>query len=270
MAGFRPPYERHDGDVVTSPLLSGVGIAHGFFTRMGGVSKGDFRSLNVGYGCGDKPEYIRENRRRAAAFLNLDADALILPNQCHGAVTASIDHRPDAPPDADGIVSANPKMMIGVVTADCAPLLLAEPSSGLVAAVHIGWRGAISGMVASSLAMMEKKGARRARIIAALGPMIAASSYPVSGDLYRRFTSRDPSFSAFFSPVDPVADRRDGENAWFFDLGGLILGQLDAGGIRSIDDRRINTFTDSGFFSHRRSVRSNSGCGRQLSAIRRL
>ncbi len=251
-------------DVVVSPLLSKVpGLHHAFFTRNGGVSEAPYDSLNVGLGSRDHPERVRENRLRAAASLGLPADRLVTVYQVHSSRSVAV-HAPwdGAPPEADAMVSAAPDLAIGVLTADCAPILLVDPEARVVGAAHAGWRGALGGVVEAVVGCMADCGAQRGRIIAAVGPCIAQASYEVGLEFEARFLSAAASHAAFFAP-GPTMDKR------CFDLPGFVLDRLALAGIENAESLGRDTCAESGvFFSHRRgTLFGEPDYGRLLSAI---
>jgi len=250
-------------DCLTAPeLASAKGVAHGFFTRQGGVSEGIYASLNAGRGSQDDPDRVAENRRRCVAVLGVDR--LATPYQVHGAIALVVDdlHDPKTPPRADAFVTRTPGLAVGVVTADCAPVLLAEPEAGVVAAAHAGWRGALAGILESAVTQMETLGARRSRIRAAIGPTIAQDSYEVGGEVRTAFMAEETFFTAFFAQ-----GARPGK--YQFDLEAAVAGCLSRAGVGSVELLAADTYADpERFYSYRRAQhRGESDYGRQLSAI---
>ncbi len=248
-----------------SPLLAGVGgLAHGFFTRRGGVSTGIYASLNCGPGSEDVPTHVTENRARAAGRLGVGPDALCTLYQVHGADVVTVDEswEAGARPRADALVTKAPGRALGILTADCAPVLLVDPQARVIGAAHAGWRGLAAGVIEATLAAMEKLGARRARICAAVGPCIGQNSYEVGPEVVAAFTDAEPAFAAFFAPGP-----RPGHA--LFDLGGLALEMLRRLGVSHLDGLACDTFVqDDLFFSYRRSrARGEPDYGRCLSAI---
>jgi YfiH family protein len=243
--------------------LAGLpGIAHGFFTRRGGVSQGTYASLNCGPGSGDEAAAVRENRARVAGHLG--AGDLVSAHQVHGTTAIVVD-RPwpaDERPKADALVTTTRGLALGVLTADCAPVLLAEPEAGVVAAVHAGWRGALAGIVEACLDAMEGLGARRRRICAAIGPCIGPESYEVGPEFEAEFRSRDAASAAFFVRNGAQARPR-------FDLPGYTLQRLRRAGVTQAGAATTCSFAlRDDFFSYRRSrVRGEADYGRQISAI---
>lgn len=249
--------------VITSPLLSKAGLRHAFFTRAGGVSSGLYASLNVGSGSADAPEDVRENRRRAAAHFGLSAEALNTCHQVHSA-RAEIATRPWGPdrPEADGVVTATPGLICGALAADCAPILLADPEAGVVAAAHAGWKGALTGVVEDTVAKMVSLGARRDRLLAGVGPCIGQASYEVGLEFLERFIAADSASMAFFSP-GAASDKRQ------FDLPAFVLARLAAAGVEHAEWVGRDTCAESEhFFSNRRAFQhGEADYGRLLSAI---
>ncbi len=242
--------------------LVATGLAHGFFTRRGGVSRGVYRSLNVGLGSGDDPAHVAENRARAMRALG--ADALATPYQVHGAAVHVLTERADEtapPPRADAMVTTRRGIAIGVVTADCVPVLLADAGAGVIAAAHAGWRGALAGICSATVSAMEGLGARRARIRAAIGPAIAQGSYEVGPEVRDAFLAALPPASRFFATAEG--------GRYLFDLPGLVASRLAALGLDAIETLACDTYAGADrFFSYRRSThRGETDYGRQLSAI---
>jgi YfiH family protein len=239
------------------------GLRHGFFTRHGGVSTGGYASLNCGLGSKDDTAAVAENRARVAACLL--AQDLVTAHQCHSA-TAIVVERPWASgqrPRVDAIVTATRGLAVGVLTADCAPVLFADAEVGIVAAAHAGWRGAIGGVLEAALQVMEHLGACRSRIKAAVGPCISQPSYQVGLEFEREFLAHDPDNARFFArpSADPAARP-------YFDLPGYILQRLVHSGLAPEMTNPCSHACDSDFFSYRRSqARKETDYGRQISAI---
>lgn len=251
------------GDAVeflTVPALAGT--RHGFLTRRGGVSSGLFASLNVGLGSSDDRAAVQENRRRAVEAVAPGA-ALVTLHQVHSAtvipVTAAFPD--DARPHADAMVTATPGIALGILTADCAPLLFADAEAGVIGAAHSGWKGALADIGPATVAAMEQLGARRDRIVAAIGPTIAQRSYEVDLAFMARFCATDPAHEAFFIPGKPGHAQ--------FDLEGFIAARLAAAGVRTVVAMGLDTYPDEArFFSFRRTThRAEPDYGRQLSLI---
>ena len=240
------------------------GIRHAFFTRDGGVSGGIYASLNGGAGSDDTPADVAENRARMAAALGVAPDRLLTAYQIHSPDVVTID-RPWAPherPRADAIVTKVPALAIAVTTADCGPVLFADEKAGVIAAAHAGWRGAATGVLEATIAAMERCGAERSRIAAALGPMIRQPNYEVGPEFVRSFKADDGANERFFQPA-PRSDHA------LFDLPGYITARLAAAGIRRIEDLGLCTYADDArFFSYRRSThRKEADYGRHINAI---
>ena len=237
-------------------------IAHGFFTRQGGTSRGGYASLNCGLGSQDDPAAVRENRARVAAHLG--ARDIVTANQVHSAVAVVADGAWDRSgrPRADAIVTAAPGLAVAVLTADCAPILFSEPEAGVVAAAHAGWRGALGGVIESTLATIETLGGRRARIRAAVGPCIGQAAYEVGPEFEEAFLAENPANGRFF--VRPAAAARP-----HFDLSAYVENRLHAAGVGRAERLAACTYAQGGdFFSYRRSrAGSEPDYGRQISAI---
>jgi len=247
--------------VLTSPLLAAPGVRHGFFTRQGGVSAGIYESLNVGVGSRDDPAAVAENRRRVAAWFG--AEALVTCYQVHSATALVADGPwPAGPPQADAVVSATPGVVCAALAADCAPILFVEPQARIVAAAHAGWRGALAGIVESTVRRMEGLGASRRSIRAAVGPCIGPKSYEVGLEFRAEFVRADPAYGRFFA-AGASDDKR------LFDLPGFVLSRLQAAGVTQCEWLGRDTCADAdGFFSNRRAFRTGEpDYGRLVSAI---
>ena len=246
-------------DIVRSRLLDGV--AHGFLGRKGGVSTGVTAGLNVGTGSADDPAAIAENRRLAGDAV-LPGAHLATIYQVHSAdcVIAEAWDLPDRP-RADALVTDRPGLLLGILTADCAPVLLADAGAGIVGAAHAGWKGAIGGVTDATVSAMEKLGARRDRIAAAIGPCIARTSYEVDEDFARRFEAADPANERFFASGRP--------GHFQFDLEAYVAARLAAAGVARIETLGLDTYADEArFFSFRRAThRGEPDYGRQISLI---
>jgi YfiH family protein len=239
-------------------------LRHGFFTREGGVSEGTFASLNCGFSSGDEAARVVENRARALRRLGLPGDSLRTVHQVHSARAlvvgeAQTGHQPVA---ADALVTGRPGIALGVVCADCAPVLIADREAGVIGCAHAGWRGALAGVIEATVLAMTELGARRRAMRAAIGPCIAQPSYEVGPDMLARFAAEDPGSEAWFAPVA-------GSDRLLFDLKGYVLRRLAAAGI---DDRTAlpdDTLADEArFFSARRTRRQGGErFGLLLSAI---
>ena len=249
---------------LASPLLAELpGVKHAFFTRQGGVSTGLYSSMNVGRGSKDEAEDVAENRRRAAAWFGVEPGSLLTCYQIHSPTVLIADHPwGDERPQGDGVVTMTPGLVCGALSADCAPVLLADPRARVVAAVHAGWRGALAGAAESAVEAMVAEGADRAAIVAAVGPCIGPKSYEVGEDFLRAFTGKDASYEAFFT-AGAAADKR------MFDLPGFVLSRLAAAGVERREWIGRDTCAEEAlFFSNRRAVHRGEGdYGRLLSAI---
>jgi YfiH family protein len=238
------------------------GVRHGFLGRRGGISQGICWGLNVGWGSNDDRETIRENRRRAVDAV-APAAALITVHQVHSpeSLYVTAPWPDDARPRADAMVADRPGLVLGILTADCAPVLLADREAGVVGAAHAGWKGALGGVVEATVAEMERRGAVRSRIAAAVGPCIARKSYEVDEGFLRRFAEADPEHERFFSLG------REGHHQ--FDLEGFVLSRLAEAGLTRIEALGEDTYSQPDrFFSYRRAThRGEPDYGRQISLI---
>jgi hypothetical protein len=245
-------------------LASLPGIRHAFFMRDGGVSGGVYATLNAGIGSHDDPHNVAINRARMAAAVGVAPERLLTCYQIHSpdVVIAEKPWGSEERPRADAIVTRTPGIAIGVSTADCGPVLFADPAARVIGAAHAGWRGALAGVTDAAIAAMERLGAARSRIVAALGPMIRQPSYETGSDLRARFVAADPANERFFAPA-----ARDGH--FMFDLAGYVAARLAAAGVGQIEDIGACTYTDSErFFSYRRmSHRNEADYGRHINAI---
>lgn len=236
-----------------------AGIPHGFMTRRGGLSKGAIAGLNCGYGSGEVHETVIANRQLAVQAV-LPGAPLVAVHQVHSADCVTVEevwddnHRPTA----DALVTAQRGVLLGILTADCAPVLLADVEAGVVGASHAGWRGAHGGVIGATLDAMEALGAQRGRIAAAIGPAIAQESYEVGGDFRAQFPDED---ERFFAPG------RSGH--WQFDLEGYVAARIEAAGAGMVERLGLDTYDDeSRFYSYRRSTHRNEpNYGRQISLI---
>lgn len=237
-------------------------VPHGFLGRRGGVSEGICAGLNVGLGSDDAREAIQENRRRAVEAVAPGARLVTLHQVHSGNALFVTDPFPDdARPHADGMVSDRGGIVLGILTADCAPILLADAEAGVVAAAHAGWKGAFTGVVEATVVEMERRGASRSNIAAAVGPCIARKSYEVDDAFLRRFAEADPANERFF------ALGRAGHHQ--FDLEGYVLSRLAASGLARIEALGQDTYSQPDrFFSYRRAThRGEPDYGRQISLI---
>lgn len=248
-----------------APSLSNrPGVRHAFFTRAGGVSQGIYTSLNGGVGSRDEPTNVAENRARMASALGVAANSLLTPYQIHSpdVVVATEPWPAGERPRADAIVTRVPRLAIGVSTADCGPLLLADSDAGVIGAAHAGWRGALTGVIEATIVAMEKLGAARDRISAALGPTIRQPNYEVGPEFVERFLAASPSNSRFFVPAE-----RDSHA--MFDLGGYITDRIERAGVAQFEDLALCTYAEPDrFFSYRRTTRNGEAdYGRHINAI---
>jgi YfiH family protein len=247
-------------EVFGSALLDSV--AHGFLGRVGGVSQGPMWGLNVGYGSGDDPDHIAENRRRAIEAV-LPGAELTTVHQVHSPDVVRVEWSwpQDERPRADAMVTSRPGLLLGVLTADCAPVLFADAEVGIVGAAHAGWRGALAGVTDATIEAMEALGARRDRIAAVVGPCVAQESYEVDFSFRDRFLEAGPENGRFFEN-GPAGKPH-------FDLPAYILHRLIAGGVAGAEALRHDTYAESElFYSYRRSThRDEPSYGRQISMI---
>ena len=250
-------------DPITHPLLERAGVRHGFFTRAGGVSTGLYEGLNTGVGSNDNPAAVAENRRRVAGWFGRGADDIAACFQIHSAAcrVAEAGWRGDRP-EGDAVVTASPGVVCGVLTADCAPVLFADPEAGVVGAAHAGWKGALGGIIHSTVAAMQALGADPRRIVAVVGPTIAQGSYEVGADFQERFEHHDPGAGRFFAPGE-AADKR------LFDLPGFVLWRLEQAGVGEAAWTSHDTRADATwFYSNRRAyLNREADFGRLMSAI---
>jgi polyphenol oxidase len=251
--------------MLQASLLSMLpGIRHGFFTRGGGVSDGLYDSLNGGLGSGDAPARVAENRARMAAALGVVPERFVTAYQVHSpdVVVATQPWTREQAPRADAVVTRVRGLAVGVTTADCGPLLLADPHAGVVGAAHAGWKGALTGVIEAAVAAMEQLGAVRPRIVVALGPMIRQPNYEVGPDFVARFAAADPANARFFAPATRAGHA-------MFDLAGYITARLRDAGVGRIEDLAHCTYADPArFFSYRRSThRAEGDYGRHVNAI---
>jgi YfiH family protein len=250
--------------VDASNLTALAGIRHGFFSRRGGVSRGIYDSLNCGFGSDDDRAAVAENRDRVARTLGSAADRLVTVHQVHGLTVARVDQpwAPGAAPRADGLVTRQPGIALGILAADCAPVLLADPAARVIGAAHAGWKGALAGIVEATVAEMETLGAVRARIAAAIGPCIGPASYEVGLEFEARFVAADAANRRFFA-AGRQPDKRQ------FDLPGYLLARIGALGLGAVQTVGLDTLGDPArWFSYRRSCLDREpDYGRQISAI---
>ena len=248
---------------ITHPLLARAGLRHGFFTRQGGVSTDLYEGLNTGIGSKDDPAAVAENRRRVAEWMGGAPDHLAACYQIHSAVArvAETGWKGDRP-EGDASVSATPGVICAVLTADCAPVLLADAEARVVGAAHAGWKGALGGIVHSTVTAMEALGARPERMVAVVGPCIAQASYEVDAAFQERFEHHDPGGGRFFAP-GAGPDKRQ------FDLPGFVLWRLEQAGVGEAAWTGDDTRSDPArFYSNRRAhLAGEPDFGRLMSAI---
>ena len=250
---------------MTAPFTSAptlIDIPHGFFGRQGGVSTGDLASLNCGLGSGDDPALIAENRRRVADAV-LPGAPLTGVYQVHGDRCVIIDENTDltARPEADALATRTPGILLGILTADCVPVLFADREAGVIGAAHAGWKGALAGVTDATLAAMERLGARRDHIAAAVGPCIGRASYEVDDGFVLRFTADDPANEHFFAAGRP--------GHAMFDIAAYVAARLAAAGLTRIAIGGQDTYAEpQDYFSYRRAChKQENSYGRQLSVI---
>ncbi len=251
--------------MIQAPTLTKAnGVRHGFFTRVGGASSGLYASLNCGPGSDDDPNAVNENRARAMSELGLAADRLCTVHQMHGTAVVTPEEPWSGPerPRADALVTRAANLAIGILTADCAPVLMADTEARVIAAVHCGWKGALAGVAEAALGAMMELGAEPDRVAAAVGPCIAQRSYEVGPEFVDAFLLRDAGNEPFFAPAPKDARR-------LFDLQGFVRHRLAKAGIARIEVLDRDTYGEDGqFFSFRRAThRDEADYGRQLSAI---
>jgi polyphenol oxidase len=247
--------------IIAEPLNL-PGIAHGFFTREGGHSSGLFASLNCGLGSGDDVAVVTKNRAHVAQSLGVAETHLVSAYQVHSPDVLAVDAPFSERPKVDGMVTATRGLALGVLTADCAPVLLADEKAGVIGACHAGWKGAVTGITDSTIAAMEKLGARRSHIVAVLGPTISEAAYEVGPEFPAPFLRVDEADQRFFTP-----SVREGH--YMFDLPGYLVNRMKTSGVGEVHDLGLCTYDDEQrFFSYRRAThRSEKDYGRLISAI---
>jgi YfiH family protein len=249
---------------IAAPTLSGfANVSHAFFTRNGGVSTGLYASLNGGRGSNDNPDAVAENRARMTATLGVARGQLATPYQIHSP-TAVVAFEPWAKgqaPQADAVVTSTPGLAVGVSTADCGPILFADGTAGVVAAAHAGWKGALGGIIESTIDAMEKLGAQRGAMTAVLGPCIRQPSYEVGPEFVAQFSAAHADNLRFF--------KSGAGGRSLFDLGGYIAARLKAAEVAVVEDLGFDTYTDEArFYSFRRTThRKEPDYGRLVAAI---
>lgn len=248
-----------------SPELGALapgGIAHGFFGRTGGVSEGIYRGLNTGPGSDDRPDHVAENRRRVAATMRVPVENLVTVHQVHSPDVVRVTAPFAAPrPKADAMVTDRPGLALGVLTADCGPVLYADAEAGVIGAAHAGWQGALNGVLEATVEAMEKLGARRERIVAALGPSISGAHYEVGPEYVERFLAADGRNEAYFAAAEKSGHA-------MFDLAAYTVERLAAAGVSAASLGRCTYAEEDLFFSNRRrNHRGEPDYGRQISVI---
>lgn len=251
--------------MITLDHLSAVpGLRHGFFTRTDGVSSGILAAMNCGYGSNDDPANVTANRARAMELLGVPASALTTVYQVHSpdVVTVTEPFPHSAAPKADAMVTDRPGIALGILTADCVPVLFVDPVARVIGAAHAGWKGAVTGVLEATVEAMLALGADRPRILAGIGPHIGWDSYEVGPEFRERFISIDPGNDVLFRPSE-----REGH--WMFNIGGHVLGRLRAAGLGQVETTGLDTLArEDLFFSYRRAcLRQEPDYGRGLSAI---
>jgi len=250
--------------MIAADALRHDGITHGFFTRQGGHSTGLFDSLNCGMGSGDDKDTVMRNRAVVAGHLGVKPDCLLSAWQVHSpdAAVVSGPWEGEERPRVDALVTSTPGVALGVLTADCGPVLFADPAARVVGAAHAGWKGALTGVTSRTIAAMEAQGARRASITAVIGPMISRAAYEVGPEFPARFTEADPANARYFTP-----SVRAGH--FMFDLPAYLADRLRTEGIGTVVNLSLCTFSDEQrFFSYRRAThRNEKDYGRLISAI---
>ena len=238
-----------------------AGLRHGFFGRRGGHSVGEFASLNVSEAVGDAADVVARNRGEAAAALGLPAQGLMLLRQVHSAQVVTLDAPFGAErPQADGMVTATPGLVLAILTADCAPVLLADPAAGVIGAFHAGWRGAVAGIAEATVAAMEALGADRERILAAIGPTISQANYEVGPEFV------DEVLAQYRDAGSRIA-APPGERARF-DLPGFVFDRLYEAGVGAVEDLGLCTYAEpKRYFSHRFATHAGARTGRQIALI---
>jgi YfiH family protein len=251
--------------MIESEVLKDIpGVRHGFFTREGGHSSGLYASLNCGFGSGDDKAVVQCNREAVAGRLNIDVKRLLTVFQSHSPNVLVVEEPWDIgrPPKADAMVTAKPGIAIGVLTADCTPVLFADRDRRAVGAVHAGWKGALAGVIEATVGALERLGSGPQDLHAAIGPTICQANYEVGPEFFDLFIADEPANAHFFTASDRPGHYR-------FDLPALVRTRLERLGLAAVEDLRLCTYEDeSRFFSYRRAThRGEPVYGRQISAI---
>lgn len=248
-------------EILTSDILSPV--RHGFFSRRGGASSGIFKGLNCGYGSSDQTEAVTINRQRVAAAMEVEPDALVSVHQVHSPTVLTVDSPfNEDKPKADAVVTATPGLALTILTADCQPVLFADPDAKVIGAAHAGWRGALDGVLEATVDSMESLGAQRENIVAVIGPTISQRAYEVGPDFLDEFVAESPENLRFFANGE--GDRLQ------FDLPAFGLHRLRQAGVGQAEWTRHCTYSDPDrFYSYRRSIHAKQAdYGRLISAIK--
>ena len=245
-----------------SKTLDSPRIAHAFFGRDGGVSEGMYAGLNCGVGSNDNADHVQENRRRVAENLGTTPDRLCTLYQIHSAEVVNITEPTQGQIRADAMVTTLPNLLLGILTADCVPVLFADEDAGVIGAAHAGWRGAVGGVLENTLQAMLKLGARKSRIAACIGPAIGQASYEVGPEVIEAILRKDPEARQF---LKPTTKRTFG----LFDIQGFVNRQLHGAGLRDVTQVSMDTYSNAAqFFSFRRTThRGELDYGRQISCI---
>ena len=250
--------------IEASNLLSQPDIRHGFFTRQGGYSEGEYESLNCGYGSDDKRSHILKNRTHVATSLGINPPQLVSLHQVHSADVITVDKiwREEDKPKADGFVTTKPGIGLGILTADCTPVLFADRIHPVIGAAHAGWRGALSGVTSAVIDSMVSLGARRETIMVAIGPTISQENYEVGPELHAQFIKQDTDNKRFF-----ISSRKEGH--FMFNLPAYVEHLVHKDGVHMVENLDLCTYADeTRFFSYRRGTHQNAAdYGRQISAI---
>ncbi|EJF75657.1 peptidoglycan editing factor PgeF [Bartonella alsatica] len=238
------------------------GVKHGFFTRHNAFFKSLYQSLNIDQSSNYQPKDIAQNRILIADYFNVEVQNLVTVNQIHSCEVVVI-NQPfiDEPPKADALVTTTKDLAIGVLTADCGPILFADPQAGVIAATHAGWRGSLNGIIEKTISVMEKQGAKRQSITAALGPCIGPCHYEVTSEFYNQFIDYNSKFQKYFLKTDKI-------NHFHFNLWAFIMNQLKEAGVHASCVELCTYQDEQRFFSYRRAIHHNvPDYGRQISAI---
>ncbi len=248
--------------MLNASILDIPNCRHGFLTREGGVSIGVYAGLNCGPGSSDDGAAVRENRRRALEQLAVPGAVIVTAYQSHSATVATVEAVPQDNIKADAMVSKTPGLALGILTADCAPVLLVDPEAGVIGALHAGWKGAVAGIVANTVAAMAALGAQAGNVRAAIGPCIAQRSYEVGADLHDAVMGNFAEAGGFFAPST-------NKNHWQFDLAGFVTARLNDAGVGRVEDVGCDTYADEArLYSYRRAThRGEVDYGRQISLI---